>query len=72
MQPLMDLGGQAYGSPISMFPTSRRSSEGEPLSARRDPLYQLKSGDDGLWQCVFVDNGKKCDHEPFKLKCNYE
>lgn len=74
MQPLQDVGSQAYGSPISMFPSSRRSSEGEPLSARRDPLYQLQSREDGHWKCIFIDidNGKTCDHEPFKLKCNYE
>ena len=71
-QPPSDTTGQLYGSPISTFASSRRSSEGEPLSARRHRLYQVKPRKDGHYKCVFVDDDKMCDHEPFKLKCNYE
>ena len=72
MQSPLEIAGPVYGSPISTFPSSRRSSDGEPLSARRHHLYQLKPRKDGFYKCVFLDDGKACDHDPFKLKCNYE
>lgn len=70
----VDLPNQAYGSPVSMFTNSRRTSEGEPLSARTHKLYQLKASEDGRYHCNFSDpdTGKDCEHESFKLKCNYE
>ena len=72
MQPNLDVPAQP-GSPVSTFPHSRRSSDSEPLSARRDPLYQLQPRKkDGYYKCIFEENGKVCDYEPFKLKCNYE
>ena len=63
----------AYGSPISSFFGSRRSSEGDNVSARKDKLYQVKPKEDGHYHCVFVSkDGVECDADPFRLKCNYE
>ena len=48
--------------------TRRLSNESSPREARHDPRYKQRPGADGLYHCPFPE----CDHEPDKLKCNYE
>lgn len=58
----------------STFPGTnylRRTSEGEPTTAREHPHYQVGPGADGLYHCPFADK-EECTHKPEKLKCNYE
>ena len=58
----------------SAFPGTnflRRSSEGEPSTAREHRYYQVGPRADGLYHCPFADL-EDCTHKPEKLKCNYE
>ena len=49
----------------------RRSSDGEPTTAREHPHYQAGPLADGLYHCPFAKS-EGCSHRPEKLKCNYE
>ena len=49
----------------------RMSGDGDVPTARHSELYHVSPGADGLYHCPF---GAKegCQHQPDKLKCNYE
>jgi len=68
-QPLSPMEAR-YGqgnTPFDEMPR-RLSNESNPRDARQDPRYKLRAHPDGLYHCPFPE----CDHEPDKLKCNYD
>lgn len=67
-----ELAIPAYGLPLyNGFDGSRRSSEGEPKSARDHAFYKASAKEDGLFHCPYAVT-ENCAHKAEKLKCNYE
>ncbi|KAB8338905.1 hypothetical protein FH972_021847 [Carpinus fangiana] len=57
------------------LPTKPKEIEGEIGPGRKHPHYEMKPHSDGLYHCPYRsdrDPKARCQHDPTKLKCNYD